>query len=118
MLMSDTANGRIPAIVDKTSGKSKRVFEGASIQLYLCEKYDKEHSISFSYDSDEYWEMVEWLVWMVYSRSCRRIKLTADMTAAIWNRPNARSRSAISLAFHAYHGLISSFSKPLLQICS
>jgi glutathione S-transferase len=59
------ANGRIPAIVDKTSGKPKRVFEGASMQLYLCEKYDKDHKISFPYDSDEYWETVEWLVWMV-----------------------------------------------------
>ena len=38
-------NGRIPAIVDRTpttEGKSqeKRVFEGASIMLYLCAKYD------------------------------------------------------------------------------
>jgi len=57
-------NGRIPAIVDKTSGKPKRVFEGASIQLYLTEKYDKDHRISFPYDSDEYWEMVEWMVWL------------------------------------------------------
>ena len=48
-------NGRIPAIIDKTSGKPKRIFEGASIQLYLCEKYDKDHKISFPYDSDEYW---------------------------------------------------------------
>lgn len=38
------------------------------MQLYLCEKYDKDHKISFPYDSDEYWETVEWLVWMV-SRS-------------------------------------------------
>jgi glutathione S-transferase len=59
------ANGRIPALVDHTSGKPKRVFEGASMQLYLCEKYDKDHKISFPYDSDEYWETVEWLVWMV-----------------------------------------------------
>jgi hypothetical protein len=35
------------------------------MQLYLCEKYDKDHKISFPYDSDEYWETVEWLVWMV-----------------------------------------------------
>lgn len=35
------------------------------MQLYLCEKYDKENKISFKYDSDEYWESVEWLVWMV-----------------------------------------------------
>ncbi|KAH9825665.1 Disulfide-bond oxidoreductase, partial [Teratosphaeria destructans] len=57
-------NGRIPAIVDKTSGVPKRVFEGASIQLYLCAQYDPQHTISFPYGSDEYWEMVEWLVWM------------------------------------------------------
>jgi hypothetical protein len=37
------------------------------MQLYLCEKYDKDHKISFPYDSDEYWETVEWLVWMVRS---------------------------------------------------
>jgi hypothetical protein len=35
------------------------------MQLYLCEKYDKDHKISFPYDSDEYWETLEWLVWMV-----------------------------------------------------
>lgn len=39
------------------------------MQLYLCEKYDKDHKISFPYDSDEYWETVEWLVWMVSSIS-------------------------------------------------
>lgn len=58
------ANGRIPAIVDKTSGKEKRLFEGGSILLYLCSKYDKEHNLSFPYDSDEYWEVVEWITWM------------------------------------------------------
>ncbi|KAK4981270.1 Glutathione S-transferase 2 [Elasticomyces elasticus] len=57
-------NGRIPAIVDKTAGKNKRIFEGASIMLYLCAKYDLDCTISFPYDSDEYWEVVEWLVWM------------------------------------------------------
>lgn len=59
------ANGRIPAIVDKTSRRSgKPVFEGSSIQLYLTAKYDPEHRISFPYDSDEYWEVVEWMTWM------------------------------------------------------
>jgi len=57
-------NGRIPAIVDKTSGTPKRIFEGASILLYLTAKYDKEHKVSFAYDTSEYWEEVEWLVWM------------------------------------------------------
>lgn len=32
--------------------------------LYLTERYDPEHKVSFAYDSDEYWEVVEWLVWM------------------------------------------------------
>ena len=35
-----------------------------AIQLYLCEKYDKDNRISFKYDSDEYWESVEWMTWM------------------------------------------------------
>lgn len=34
------------------------------MQLYLCSRYDKEHRISFPYDSDEYWEMVCWMTWM------------------------------------------------------
>lgn len=58
------ANGRIPALVDNTSGTPKRVFEGASMMLYLTAKYDKEHTLSFEYDTPEYWEMVEWMVWM------------------------------------------------------
>ncbi|KAK8206641.1 Glutathione S-transferase 2 [Zalaria obscura] len=57
-------NGRIPAIVDKTGGKERRVFEGGSILLYLCQKYDTDHSLSFEYDSDDYWEMVNWIIWM------------------------------------------------------
>jgi len=50
--------------VDKTSGTPKRVFEGGAILLYLCAKYDPENKMSFPYDSPEYWEVVEWLVWM------------------------------------------------------
>ncbi|KAL8756378.1 MAG: hypothetical protein Q9184_004519 [Pyrenodesmia sp. 2 TL-2023] len=62
-------NGRIPAIVDKTpksDGKprDKRIFEGGAILLYLTQKYDPDHKLNYPYDSDEYWEVVEWLVWM------------------------------------------------------
>lgn len=63
-MMIYTANGRIPAMVDKTSGKDKRLFEGGAMLLYLTDKYDKENKISFDHDSDEYWETVEWIVWM------------------------------------------------------
>jgi glutathione S-transferase len=31
---------------------------------YLCAKHDKDHKISFPYDSDEYWECFQWNVWM------------------------------------------------------
>jgi glutathione S-transferase len=59
------ANGRIPAIVDKTAETSGfAVFEGAAIQLYLTSRYDPEHKLSFPYGSAEYWEMVSWLSWM------------------------------------------------------
>ncbi|KAL9007718.1 MAG: hypothetical protein Q9173_007075 [Seirophora scorigena] len=62
-------NGRIPAIVDKTrtpDGKprEKRVFEGGAILLYLTQKYDPNDNLNYPYDTDEYWEVVEWLVWM------------------------------------------------------
>ncbi|MCJ1300232.1 hypothetical protein MMC08_003027 [Hypocenomyce scalaris] len=62
-------NGRIPAIVDRTpttEGKSqeKRVFEGASIMLYLCAKYDPNYTLSYPYDTDKYWQVIEWLTWM------------------------------------------------------
>ena len=62
-------NGRIPALVDKTPStdgkpREKRIFESGAMMLYLCERYDPEHKLSYPYDSDEYWEVVEWLVWM------------------------------------------------------
>ncbi|KAL8956260.1 MAG: hypothetical protein Q9193_006171 [Seirophora villosa] len=62
-------NGRIPAIVDKTptpDGKprEKRIFEGGAILLYLTQRYDPNDKLNYPYDTDEYWEVVEWLVWM------------------------------------------------------
>lgn len=62
-------NGRIPAIVDKTptpDGKprDKRVFEGGAILLYLTQRYDPNDKLNYPYDTEEYWEVVEWLVWM------------------------------------------------------
>ena len=62
-------NGRIPAIVDKTPSsdgepREKRIFESGALMLYLCERYDLDHKLSYPYNSDEYWEVVEWLVWM------------------------------------------------------
>ncbi|KAL9091449.1 MAG: hypothetical protein Q9165_004835 [Trypethelium subeluteriae] len=57
-------NGRIPGIIDETSGTPKRIFEGGAIMLYLTARYDLDNRISFSYDSSEYWETVEWIVWL------------------------------------------------------
>jgi glutathione S-transferase len=52
-------NGRIPALVDETKGRN--LMESGAILLYLADTYDPEHKISFPRDSDEYWEMVQWL---------------------------------------------------------
>ncbi|KAK9900809.1 glutathione transferase [Cystobasidium minutum MCA 4210] len=54
-------NGRIPAIKDG----ELRVFETGAIMLYVTEKYDKENKISFPYGSDEYWEMMSWLMFQM-----------------------------------------------------
>lgn len=33
--------------------------------MAVTEKYDKEHKISFPYGSDEYWEMMSWLMFQM-----------------------------------------------------
>ncbi len=43
-------NVRIHTIVDQAWGKEKRVFESGAILLYLTERYNKEHRLSFEYD--------------------------------------------------------------------
>lgn len=62
-------NGRIPALVDRTPMadgrlREKRVFESGAMMLYLCQKYDPELKLNYEYDTDKYWEVVEWLMWM------------------------------------------------------
>ncbi|USW56212.1 Putative glutathione S-transferase, Thioredoxin-like superfamily [Septoria linicola] len=57
-------NGRIPAIIDSTPSTPLRIFEGSSIQLYLCAQYDSSHSLSFPYNTPDYWECLSWLTWM------------------------------------------------------
>lgn len=45
-------NGRIPALLDKTGGKEKRIFESGALMLYLCQRYDVDGRISYPFDSD------------------------------------------------------------------
>jgi glutathione S-transferase len=60
-------NGRIPAMVDRTSSipnTPKRIFESGTMLLYLTEKYDiVNRKISFPHDSDNFWECVSWIMW-------------------------------------------------------
>jgi len=53
-------NGRIPAIVDKNRNDFA-VFETGSILLYLAQHYDTEKKFSFSLESDEYSEVLQWM---------------------------------------------------------
>jgi len=60
-------NGRIPALTDtitNAEGKEQtiRVFESASILLYLIEHYDPHHRLSYPRGTPEYTEMVNWLM--------------------------------------------------------
>ncbi|KAK7202916.1 glutathione S-transferase [Myxozyma melibiosi] len=58
-------NGRIPALVDNTGGKQKKLMESGAILLYLADKYDPEYKLSYPAGSDEYYEVLEWLFWQV-----------------------------------------------------
>ncbi len=51
-------NNRIPAIIDRQSGQT--LMESGAIMLYLADKYGQ-----FSCRGDEYWRMVEWLMWQM-----------------------------------------------------
>ncbi|KUP94511.1 glutathione S-transferase family protein [Tritonibacter horizontis] len=51
-------NNRIPAIVDHETGVN--LMETGAIMLYLAQKYDR-----FQVTGDEYWHMVEWLMWQM-----------------------------------------------------
>lgn len=55
-------SSQIPALIDiDENGEQVRMFESAAILLYLAEKYDKNHKISFQPGTPEYYESLEWL---------------------------------------------------------
>jgi glutathione S-transferase len=56
-------NGRIPAIVDRSTNPPTPVFESGAIMLYLTDKYDPEGKASYSREKDpqKYYEMLQWL---------------------------------------------------------
>ncbi len=51
-------NNRIPAIVDHETGV--QMMETGAIMMYLADKHKK-----FQCEGDEYWKMVEWLMWQM-----------------------------------------------------
>ncbi|WP_153769009.1 glutathione S-transferase N-terminal domain-containing protein [Labrenzia sp. CE80] len=51
-------NNRIPAIVDQDTGM--QLMETGAIMLYLAKKHGR-----FQVEGDEYWRMVEWLMWQM-----------------------------------------------------
>jgi glutathione S-transferase len=54
-------NGRIPAIKDG----DQRVFESGAILLYLADKYDTDHKISYAHGANGYYEMLSWLMFQM-----------------------------------------------------
>lgn len=56
-------NSKIPALVDRSGGKSRRVFESGSILLYLAEKF----GALLPTDPDKRTEALNWLFWQVGS---------------------------------------------------
>ena len=56
-------NGRVPAIEDPNTGIT--LWESGAITEYLVETYDKQHNISFTPGSKEYYEAKQWLYYQV-----------------------------------------------------
>ncbi|KAK6360855.1 hypothetical protein TWF730_006971 [Orbilia blumenaviensis] len=67
-------NGRLPALTDhsppfpSSSSSSSppeplHIMESGAILLYLVSNYDTSQKLSFSKDSKEHWEMVQWVFW-------------------------------------------------------
>jgi glutathione S-transferase len=56
-------NGRIPAILDRSTTPPTRVFESCAVLQYIVDKYDKEGKASYSReeDPDKYYEQLGWL---------------------------------------------------------
>jgi glutathione S-transferase len=46
--------------VDK-NGKEIQIFESGALLEYLVAQYDKDHKVSYPYNSPEYWETVSWV---------------------------------------------------------
>lgn len=59
-------NGRIPALTDTLEdGTQVNVFESGSIMLYLVERYDRGHRISYPRGSKEWIQVGRWMSWTV-----------------------------------------------------
>jgi glutathione S-transferase len=56
-------NGRVPAIEDPNTGIT--LWESGAIIEYLVETYDKQHNISFTPGSKEYYEAKQWMYYQV-----------------------------------------------------
>jgi len=55
-------NGRIPALSDTfDDGEPIHLFESGGIFVYLTEKYDKDHKISYPHGTREYFQMWNWV---------------------------------------------------------
>ncbi|KAJ5575584.1 glutathione S-transferase [Penicillium sp. DV-2018c] len=56
-------NGRVPALEDPNTGIT--IWESGAILEYLVDTYDKQHNISFTAGSKEYYESKQWLHYQV-----------------------------------------------------
>jgi glutathione S-transferase len=73
-------NGRIPALKDG----DLRVFETGAIMLYLCDHYDPKNTISYPFGSNEYYEMLSWLMWQMGGLGPMQGQLIQTLAKLFW----------------------------------
>jgi glutathione S-transferase len=102
-------NGRIPAMTDLVDGEQVALFESGSIQMYLVDRYDPEHKLSYPKGSKEWYQTINWVRSSANSipgRCLQSMSRLANVREALLperrRRPHARPSESLRPVLHGF----------------